>query len=98
MSINTSDTNPSSNVEDDFEIDLNLMDTEQVLITNYPQPNHIGANFVLDSGATKHIITKKEYFISYKDSRSRIGWGTDASINSIGIRNIKLVKDRKSVV
>jgi hypothetical protein len=36
MSINTSDTDPSSNnaEEDDFEIDLNLMDTNQVLITN----------------------------------------------------------------
>ena len=70
MSINTSDTDPSSNnAEDNFEIDLNLMDTDQVLITNQnPQPNHIGANFVLDSGATKHVITKREYFISYKDS------------------------------
>ena len=36
MSINTSDINPSiSNVEEDnFEIDLDMMDTEQVLITN----------------------------------------------------------------
>ena len=35
MSINTSDviSNPS-NEEDDFEIDFNIMDTEQVLITN----------------------------------------------------------------
>ena len=35
MSINTSNTNPSSNAEeDDFEIDLNLIDTKEVLITN----------------------------------------------------------------
>ena len=36
MSINTSNTHPSSsNVEeDDFEIDLDLMDTDQVLMTN----------------------------------------------------------------
>ena len=68
MSINTSDTYPSSSnaEEDDFEIDLDLMDTEQVLVTNQT-PNRKGANFVLDSGATKHVITKKEYFISYKD-------------------------------
>ena len=35
MSINTSDviSNPN-NKEDDFEIDLNIMDTKQVLITN----------------------------------------------------------------
>ena len=71
MSINTSDIDPSSNnvEEDDFKINLNLIDTDQVLITNQnPQPNHIGANFILDLGATKHVITKKEYFISYKDS------------------------------
>ena len=68
MSINTSDTNPSSNAdEDNFEIDLDLIDTNQVQNQN-PQPNHIGANFILDSRATKHVITKKEYFISYKDS------------------------------
>ena len=36
VSINTSDTDPSSNnaEEDNFEINLNLMDTDQVLITN----------------------------------------------------------------
>ena len=71
MSINTSDIDPSSNnvEEDDFKINLNLIDTDQVLITNQnPQPNHIGANFILDLGATKHVITKREYFISYKDS------------------------------
>jgi len=37
VSINTSDTisNPSNEQEeDDFEIDLDLMDTEEVLITN----------------------------------------------------------------
>ena len=34
VSINTSDPSDPSNEEDDFEIDLDLMDTEQVLITN----------------------------------------------------------------
>ena len=36
MSINTSDitSNPSYIEEDDFKIDLNLMDTKQVLVTN----------------------------------------------------------------
>ena len=36
MSINTSNIHPSSSSteEDDFEINLNLIDTEQVLITN----------------------------------------------------------------
>ena len=33
MSINTSNTYPSD-AEDDFEINPNLMDTKQVLITN----------------------------------------------------------------
>ena len=100
MSINTSDTisNPG-NEKDDFKIDLNIMDTEQVLITNQtPQPNQIRANFVLDSGATKHVITNKEYFISYKDSRGRIGWGTDASINSIGIGTVELVNKGNKIV
>ena len=107
VSINTSDTDPSSNnaEEDDFEIDLDLMDTDQVLMTNQvfmtnqnPQPNHIGANFVLDSGATKHVITKKEYFTSYKDSHTRIGWGTDATIDSIGIGKVELVSKGNKIV
>jgi len=34
VSINTSDNYPSNIEEDDFKIDLNLMDTDQVLITN----------------------------------------------------------------
>jgi len=34
VSINTSDPSDPSNEEDDFEIDLDLMDTEQVLIIN----------------------------------------------------------------
>ena len=65
MSINTSDTisNPSNAEEDNFEIDLDIMDTDQVFITNQvfttnqtPQPNQIRANFVLDLGSTKYII------------------------------------------
>ena len=54
VSINTSDTDPSSNnaEEDDFEIDLDLMDTDQVLMTNQvlvtnQTPNQKGANFIL---------------------------------------------------
>ena len=85
--------------EDDFEIDLDMMDTEQVLVTNQnPKPNQIGANFVLDLGATKHIITKKEYFTSYKDSYGKLGWGTDASIDSIRIGNVKLVNKGNKIV
>jgi len=71
VSINTSNNYPSNIEEDNFKIDLNLMDTNQVLITN-KTPNQKGANFVLDSGATKHLITKKEYFTSYKDSYRKI--------------------------
>ena len=45
------------------------------------------------------MITKREYFITYKDSRTRIGWGTNVLINSIGIRNIELVtKDNKIIL
>jgi len=44
------------------------------------------------------VITKREYFISYKDSRTRIGWGTDASINSIGIGNVELVTKGNKIV
>ena len=99
MSINTSDIYPSSSntEEDDFEIDLDIIDTEQVLVTNQT-PNRKGANFILDSGATKHIITKKEYFTSYKDSHTRIGWGTDATINSIGIGKVELVSKGNKIV
>ena len=44
------------------------------------------------------MITKKEYFISYKDSYRRIGWGTNALINSIRIRNIKLVNKGNKII
>ena len=41
MSINTSDTTsyPSNAEKDDFKIDLNIMDTKQVLITTPTKPN-----------------------------------------------------------
>ena len=37
------------------------------------------------------MITKKEYFTSYKDFRGKIGWGTSTSCNTIGIGNVELV-------
>ena len=46
----------------------------------------------MDLGAIKHIITKKEYFISYKDSQGRLGWGTD------GIGNVELVNNGNKIV
>jgi len=99
MSINTSNIYPSNAEEDDFEINLDLIDTKQVLVTNYnPQLNQIGANFILDLGSTKHVITNREYFISYKDSQTRISWGTDTLINSIGIGNIELVNKGNKII
>ena len=44
------------------------------------------------------MITKKEYFISYKDFYIRIGWGTDVIINSIGIGKVKLVSKGNKIV
>jgi len=44
------------------------------------------------------VITKREYFISYKDSRIRIGWGTDVLIDSIGIGNVELVNKGNKIV
>jgi len=98
VSINTSDTisNPS-NSQDDFELDLDMMDTEQVLITNQNNPKK-EANFILDSGSTRHIITKKEYFVTYKDSYTKINWGNNTSIDSIGIGNVELVIKGNKIV
>ena len=53
---------------------------------------------MLNLGATRHIIIKREYFISYKDSRGRISWGTNASINSIRIGNVELVNKGNKIV
>ena len=44
------------------------------------------------------MITEKEYFISYKDSRGRLGWGTDALIDSIGIGTVELVNKGNKIV
>ena len=44
------------------------------------------------------MITKKEYFTSYKDSYTRIGWGIDAIIDSIGIGKVKLVSKGNKIV
>ena len=44
------------------------------------------------------MITKKEYFISYKDSYTRIGWGTDVIIDSRGIGKVKLVSKGNKIV
>ena len=40
------------------------------------------------------MITKKEFFIIYKDFRVKLDWGTDALVNYIRIRNIKLVNNK----
>ena len=40
------------------------------------------------------MITKKEFFITYKDFRAKLGWGTDASIDCIGIGNVELVNNK----
>ena len=44
------------------------------------------------------MITKKEYFTSYKDFHRKIGWGTSALYNAIGIRNIELVNKGNKIV
>jgi len=44
------------------------------------------------------VITNREYFISYKDSRIRIGWGTDVLIDSIGIGNVELVNKGNKII
>ena len=103
MSINTSDiiNYPSNTEEDNFKINLNIIDTKQVLIINkIPQLNQIRANFTLDLKNTKHMITNKEFFIIYKDFCVRLGWGTDVLIKYIRIKNIKLVnkKDNKLIL
>ena len=41
------------------------------------------------------MITKREYFISYKDSWGRIGWGINALI---GIGNVELVNKGNKIV
>jgi len=43
-------------------------------------------------------MTKKEYFTSFKDSYRKIGWGTDALINYIGIGNVELVNKGNKIV
>ena len=43
-------------------------------------------------------MTKKEYFISYKDFYRRIGQGTDVLINYIGIGNVELVNKGNKIV
>ena len=53
---------------------------------------------MLDLGVIRYVITKREYFISYKDSRGRIGWGTNVLINFIRIGNIKLVNKGNKIL
>jgi hypothetical protein len=43
-------------------------------------------------------MTKKEYFTSFKDSYGKIGWGTDALIDYIGIGNVELVNKGNKIV
>ena len=40
------------------------------------------------------MITKKEFFITYKDFCVKLGWGTDALVDYIRIRNVKLVNNK----
>ena len=53
---------------------------------------------MLDLGAIRHIIIKREYFISYKNSQKRISWGINISINSIKIGNVKLINKGNKII
>ena len=44
------------------------------------------------------MVTKKEYFISYKNFCGKIGWGTSVSYNAIGIGNVELVNKGNKIV
>ena len=40
------------------------------------------------------MITKKEFFITYKDFCVKLGWGTNVLVNYIRIGNVKLVNNK----
>ena len=40
------------------------------------------------------MITNKEFFITYKDFCVKLGWGTNALVNCIGIGNVELVNNK----
>ena len=46
--------------------------------------------FILDSGASRHIISNRDYFISITNKPTLIRWGNAGKITAYGVGNIKI--------
>lgn len=100
---NTSNTTTSNTTNSDIEdlIDLDYEQPEiQVYITNNPYNinsiktitnKNIGLNstsFILDTGATRHVICNKELFNYYTDFITTVNWGEAGSLSTTGSGNV----------
>ena len=45
-------------------------------------------NFILDTSASKHIVSNKEFLIHYRPINIIIGWGKASYLKVTGIRNL----------
>ena len=48
-------------------------------------------NFILDTGATSHIVCKREYFSTFNVCTKTVSWGNAKSININGIGDINVI-------
>lgn len=74
----------------DLDLDRDISDVEEVLISNTVSSPK--ADFVLDSGATRHIFNKREYFINslFVNKPTEIRWANAGVITSYGEGSVKV--------
>lgn len=95
----TSSTSNTTNTEDPIDLDYEQPEI-QVYITYNPYNiksldniinKSIGLNsnsFILDTGATRHVICNKELFNYYTNSTNTVNWGEAGSLTTTGSGNV----------
>ena len=63
---------------------------EEIKVFNIQTNNNYTANFILDCAATRHIITNKNFFISFQQCNKLVSWGNAKSINIKGVGNVNI--------
>jgi len=64
---------------------------EEIKVYNTQLHNNYTSNFILDCAATRHIISDKEYFSSFKQCNKQVNWGNAKSINIKGVGNVNII-------
>ncbi|KAK9725463.1 hypothetical protein RND81_05G145200 [Saponaria officinalis] len=66
-------------------------DSEDDLVLVVQEKKHLGDRWVLDSGCTSHMCSKREMFLTYSHHRSTVTMGDGAICEAVGIGSVKFL-------